>query len=412
MNPSDWIATLTAAPAPDALLLLAAVLVGGALAGEALTRHTGAPRVLGYTLAGVVAALVGGGTTVPLAGAPRLVIDLALALLLFEIGASVRLRWLRHNPGLLATSLAESLLGALAVWLALRDFGLAGPVAAACAVLAVPASAAMAGRVAHEAGAEGQVTQRMQLLTALNTLYAVLAMVVFKAWAAAEQRPDWPEVLADLALSLAGSLALAAALALSVAHAARRLDLRHESAVLLLLGLVLLAVSAARWAGLSTLLVPLLAGLALRNTTERPWTWPRHFGTAGGVLVLLMFVYVGATWSPATLAAGGAAAVVLVLARAAGKAAAAITLAPWARASVRQGTALAITLTPLSVTVLVMAGELAAVAPALGQQVLPVMVSAVLLMELLGPLGVWAALRLAGDLARQRGEPQAAAPSR
>jgi len=51
----------------------------------------------------------------------------------------------------------------------------------------------------------------------------------------------------------------------------------------------------------------LLAGLLLRNTTQRPWVWPRHFGTAGGVLVLLLFVYLGALWSPGLLAAGGVA---------------------------------------------------------------------------------------------------------
>ena len=71
---------------------------------------------------------------------------------------------------------------------------------------------------------------------------------------------------------------------------ARRLDLVDENAALLLLGLVVLALIGARLFNLSTLLVPLLAGVLLRNTTERPWVWPRHFGTAGGVLVLMMFV--------------------------------------------------------------------------------------------------------------------------
>ena len=37
-----------------------------------------------------------------------------------------------------------------------------------------------------------------------------------------------------------------------------------------------------------TLLVPLLAGIWLRNRSERPWVWPRHFGSAGSALVLVM----------------------------------------------------------------------------------------------------------------------------
>ena len=125
---------------PDGLLVLAAVMVGGALAGEWIARATRLPRVVGYTLAGCVMAVAGMGPKLPLDGTARLIVDLALALLLFEIGSRVRLRWLRRNPGLLATSLTESLLGAVAVFGSLAALGVAPKVAGACAVLAVPGS--------------------------------------------------------------------------------------------------------------------------------------------------------------------------------------------------------------------------------------------------------------------------------
>jgi Kef-type K+ transport system membrane component KefB len=269
-------------------------------------------------------------------------------------------------------------------------------------LLAVPASAAVAGRVAHELGAEGQVTNRMILLTSLNTLYAVLAMTLFHAWWQADQSADVLQSVMLLASSFAGSLALAALLAAVVAAAARRLDLRNESSVLLVLGLVLLAISTARIAGLSTLLVPLLAGLILRNVTDRPWVWPPHFGTAGGVFVLTLFVIVGASWSPATLALGGAAALALVGARLAAKGIAVVLFSHWAGASLKQGIALAITLTPLSATVLVMLSELQNIVPELGATVAPIILTAVALLELLGPIAVQFGLRLAGDLGPSR----------
>jgi Kef-type K+ transport system membrane component KefB len=393
---------LNALGRPDDLVWLAAVLVVAALAGEAIARTTRLPRLVGYTLAGWLTALAGHGATLPLAGAASLVTDLALALLLFEIGSRVRLHWLRRNPGLLATSLLEAAAGAVAVYAALRGLELPPWTAAACAVLAIPTSAAVAGRVALELGADGQVTQRLAVLTALNTLYGVLALVLFKAAALAGQAPDWGFALQSLTLSSLLSVLLALLLAAAVALVARRLDLGHESAVLLLLGLVLLAVTSARWLGASTLLVPLLAGLALRNVTDRAWVWPRHFGTAGGVLVLLLFVVVGSAWTPALLAAGGLATLVLLGARSLGKGLAVLVLSRWSRGTLRQGAALAIALTPLSATALVLLSELTRALPALAGTVLPVVVSAVIVLELIGPLAVQAGLRLAGELSDRR----------
>jgi Kef-type K+ transport system membrane component KefB len=256
----------------------------------------------------------------------------------------------------------------------------------------------VAGRVALELGADGQVTQRMTYLTTLNTMYGVIALIVFKAGMEAGRAPELMPALHAVAISTGAALALAALLAGAVALVAKRLDLRNESAVLLVLGLVLLAVSAARWVGASTLLVPLLAGLLLRNLSDRPWVWPRHFGTAGGMLVLMLFVIVGASWSPAVLAAGGVAALALLVARGLGKGLVVLLLSRWSKLSMRQGVALAVTLTPLSATALVMLSELTRSLPDLGATVAPIILTAVAVLELLGPIAVQGALRFAGEL--------------
>ena len=306
--------------APDAVFWAALLLVAGALAGEVIARTTRLPSVVGYTAAGCVAAWAGLGPGMPLGGhgaaawwtwRSRCCCSRSAAACDCAGCASTR-------PCSGPASL-EAALGGVAVFAVLLWLEVETTTAACCAVLAIPSSAAVAGRVAMELGAEGQVTDRMILLTALNTLYAVLALTLLQGWWHAGEAADVPAALALLARSFFGSLLLAALLAAVVAVVARRLDLRNESSVLLVLGLVVLAIGAARVAGLSTLLVPLLAGLLLRNVTERPWVWPRHFGTAGGVVVLMMFVIVGASWSPAVLAAGGLAALALVVVRGLGQ---------------------------------------------------------------------------------------------
>lgn len=380
------------------LMFIVGVLLAGALAGEFIAATTRLPRVVGYTLAGFLAAAFGEGVTLPLSGAAQIVTDLALGLLLFEIGSRVNLRWLRRNPGLLATSLAEALLSAAAVALVLRLFDVGWPTALACALLAMPAPAAMSGRVALEMGAEGQVTQRAQLLTALNTGYAILALTLMRTWWAAGDGGSLPQALGGLAISLLTTLGVAALLAGAVYLAARRLDLRNESAALLLFGLVAFAIVAARSIGVSTLLMPLLAGLLLRNSSERPWLWPRHFGTSGGALVLMLFVIVGSAWSPSVLVAGGFAALAMLAARWLGKAVAIVALAPWAGASWRQGLALSVTMMPLSGTALVMLSELMRAESQLAAGAVPIILAGIAVLELAGPVAVQLALRLAGEL--------------
>lgn len=380
-------------------LLLSAIVVLGAIAGELIARSTRLPRVVGYTLAGWIPALANSGATIPLEPAVQLLVDLALALLLFEIGSRARLRWLRHNPGLLLTSAMESLAAAFAAYAALRWIDVPPRVAVSCAVLAVPASAALCGHVTHEIGADGQATQRLTVLTALNTLYGVLAFVVLKGWIEMTQAPGVLSAAYTLVVAFLGSLALAAALALAVAVATRRLDLRQEGSALLLLGLVLLAQTTAGWLNVSTLLVPLLAGLLLRSSSRRAWSWPQHLGTAGGLLVLLLFFVVGSAWRPQYLATGGLAALALLAARASAK-----TLVVWllswpSHLSMRKGLGLSLTLTPLSATALVTLSELARADPALGGDVTPIVLPAIATMELLGPIAALLALRAAGEVA-------------
>jgi Kef-type K+ transport system membrane component KefB len=382
----------------SALMFIVGVLLAGALVGEFIAATTRLPRVVGYTLAGFVAAAFGHGVTMPLSGAAQVVTDLALGLLLFEIGARVHLRWLRRNPGLALTSVAEALLSAVAVAAVLRLFDVGWQTAIACAIIAMPAPAAVSGRVALELGAAGQVTQRASVLTALNTLYAVVALTLMRTWWAADDGRSLSQALAGLSISMLTTVGLAALLAVAVFLAARRLDLRNESAALLVFGLVAFAIVAARAIGVSTLLMPLLAGLLLRNTSERPWVWPRHFGTSGGALVLMLFVIVGSAWSPKILVAGGFAALALLAARFIAKTVAIVALAPMAKASWRQGLALSISMTPLSATALVMLSELMRAEPELAAGAVPIILASIAVLELAGPIAVQIALRLAGEL--------------
>lgn len=385
-------------PVPDLLFWVSVTLVGGALLGESAFRWLRLPRIVGYSAAGMAVAAAGFGVVDGrLPGNARLVVDLALALLLFELGSRVSLRWLRANPALLWTSAVESLVSFGAIFGALTWLGLERNIALAGAALTACASGEVIGRVAAELKSAGQVTERMIVLAALNTLFSVLTLKLIIGWLHMDQRGDWVHGIAQPLYAFGGSVLLALLLSQAVRWVIRGFELRDENSVLLLLGLILLALTAARMLSLSTLLVPLLAGVLLRNASERPCIWPRHFGTAGGVLVLILFVVLGSTWSVGTLAVSAVAALALLAARYVAKTLVLVATARIGGIDMRQGLALGMTLTPLSATTLVLLADLQATHPETASQIAPIVLAAIAMMALAGPVVVQWGLRLTRD---------------
>jgi Sodium/hydrogen exchanger family len=386
--------------APDTLVGATLLAVIAALAGEAVWRVLRWPRLIGYVMVGTLLALAGQGMagTEP---ALRLAIDGALALLLFEAGARLKLRWLVRNPWLLATSVAEALLTGVAVFFVLGAFALPAEVATPLAIVAVCVSPAVLQRVVGELHAAGQVTERLLALAALNTLYAVMAMKLLSAGLLLSDPGTWLEALSPVLFSFCGSILLGAALGEGLALIARRFDLREDNSIVLLLAAVLLALVVAKTLQLSTLLVPLMAGIWLANRSERPWVWPRHFGSAGSVLVLVMFVAVSSAWTLEALSAAAGVALALVLARALAKGVAVLALARPSGLGIGQAACLAVALTPMSATAWVLTLDFAARHPQVGAQLMPVLLATLALLELASPLAVMAALRAAGEVDAQ-----------
>src|SRR5690606_28481453 len=81
-------------PVPDAVLWVSLTIVVAGLLGEFVFRWFRLPRVVGYAAVGTIVSAFGlglEGTT--LRPSFRLIVDLALALLLFELGSRISLRW-------------------------------------------------------------------------------------------------------------------------------------------------------------------------------------------------------------------------------------------------------------------------------------------------------------------------------
>lgn len=378
----DW----PLAASPLALAALALLLAG--LAGELVRRWLCLPRITGYALAGLLAgpSLLGWITPGELDGL-RFAVDLALALLLFELGARVNLRWLRANPWLLAGSVAEASLAFAGVFAVVVLLGYSLPVALVVATVGISTSPAVVMRIAGELRARGQVTDRLLTLTALNVIYSVILIGPVLAYLHQTQGNHWAALLHPL-YHLAGSLLVAGLLAGAFGRLRRHLDPGAEQSALLIFALLLLAISVLEALRLPMLLAPLLAGVLVKNADPRPQLWPPHFGPLGGVLVVLLFVLTGAALTLEQLFAGGIVALALIGVRVAGKLAGALACGPASGLSWRQSLALGAALCPMSGVAFVLTDDLRRLFPELGGELAGIVLSMIAILELLGPIVV------------------------
>lgn len=404
---APWSAASPFAPALDTLEW-ALLLALAALAGHMVQRLAGLPKVLGYAVVGALAGAAGlAGATWPLRGVGLFLLELGIAVVLFEAGARLPLRWFRHNPMVLLQSVAESLLTFAAAYGVLRALGLDAAVVRALAIIAVAASPAVLMRVVADLRAGGPVTDRAIALATLNTLYALtLGTAMLRTIDRGE---------GTLAASLAYSLTVlglsalvGAVLAAVLTIALRLLRPTSQDTAIVILALVAAAVAGTTPLGGSAPLAALLGGLALRQVHPRPWVWPRQLGTAASMLSIVMFVLVSAMavrgdWGAASFGA----ALALIAVRAGAKVASLLLTGFGTGMAPRQTLWVGAALVPMSAVALLLTSRFVSASHGVGQQVAAIALPVILITELVGAVMVSVALVRSGEAAQpeRRREP-------
>jgi Kef-type K+ transport system membrane component KefB len=394
----EWLRPSTALATVEWSLLLA----GASVIGYLLHRSTGLPKVVGYALAGSLAGFAGfGGAAIwPLRGNSLFVLELGIAVVLFEAGGRVPVRWFRHNPMVLVQSLAESALTYVAVGAALHWMGLSPAVAGPLALMAVAASPAVLARVAIDAGASGPVTDRAMVLATLGTLYA-LAIGTAGAELQSRQEMRLLATVGPAAMVLVLSVLVGGLLAMALRLALRVMNPASENTSILLLALIAAAAGFASHLGGSAPLAALVGGMLLKQLAPRPWSWPRQLGTAASLLTMLMFVLVSVvtaqadwTWPIALLV------LALVGARALAKLAGVLGANVGSGVSWRQAVWVGCALSPMSSIALLIASQYAQSGGAAARRMSGIALPAILVMELLGAVIATVALHRAGEASR------------
>jgi Kef-type K+ transport system membrane component KefB len=386
--------------APGQLLWIAVLLLGAIVAGEAVRRWLHLPRILGYLAVGAALGPQASGlVTAETLRELRVLVDIAVGLLLFELGQRIDLGWLRRNPWLFATSVLEAGMAFVAVFAVLILLDARPVVAAAIAVFAMATSPAVVMTVAKDLRGQGQVTERILLLTALNTAYAVVGLAIVFGWLHLERQRDPFMMLAHPAYLIAGSLAAAALAAGVTLGLLRVLGRRSAFQFSLTVAVVLFAVAVADALRLSVALMLLLFGVLTRVFDRDHHFVSFRFGETAMLFVVILFTLAGASLELTGWRTGFVYALAFVAARFLGKLLPLVALAPASALGLRQATLVNLGLVPMSGLALLMLGDLTALFPDLAGEVGATLFIAITLLAFLGPPATELAIRRAGEAA-------------
>jgi Kef-type K+ transport system membrane component KefB len=391
---AEWVKPSAGLPTVQWSLLLAIA----AAAGHLLQRHTGLPKVVGYSLVGTIAGLAGfSGAAWPLQGVALFLLELGVAAVLFESGGRIALRWFRHNPMVLLQSVLESVLTAIVVYYVLRWLDVRASVAEGVALIAMAASPAVLSRVIMDTGAAGPVTERAMALSTLSTFYA-LTLVSARAGTLHREETTLFATLYPVAVVLGISFIVGALLALATRSALRFMSPTSENTSILLIALIAASTALAAAFGGSAPLASLIGGLMLKQLHPRPWAWTRQLGTAASLLTMMMFVLVSvvaakADWNPALVSL----VIAVVVARLAAKVLG-VSAANWGSGlSWKQAIWTGCAMSSMSAIALLLVSQFVASSITIGPRIASIALPAILLMEILGAIIATFAIYKAGE---------------
>ncbi|QKS30288.1 cation:proton antiporter [Accumulibacter sp.] len=387
--------------AVDSLALFSLLLVIGLLVGEWLRARWGWPKVIGYVLAGTVfGPSVLGWISIEALAQTRPIADAALGLLMLEIGRQLDLRWLGQNRELLRAALAEISLSFTAIFLfAWGVVGLIPAWAAAAAAVTMASAPAVVLLIVEESSAQGQVTERIVIHTALSAAASFVVFAVVVGVVHAEYSNDWLNAVLHPFWVVVGALIIAWAMALLALLVASRLPKRSLAQVFILVATALLAVGTARMLAVPVFLTLFVMGAILSFSDQERTLSYTNLPEGHWLLAIILFVVVGASlpWQDFTWLIG-LQAVGLLLVRAVAKVAAVAWAGDGLGVAGRR-VLVGIGIQPLSATAVFMAYEIAGLYPEIGRSSLSLPLFAAAIMELAGPALCRFALVRAGESA-------------
>ncbi|MCB1979528.1 MAG: cation:proton antiporter [Burkholderiaceae bacterium] len=382
----------------NTLFFFGFLLFSGALGGYFAHRWRWLPSITGFMVVGFVAGpnVLGVIGEAALAQS-RIVVDVALALILYRLGLSIDTKRIKQDRQVLLVSLAESALTFAAVYFGLALVGVSGLTAAVISTIAISSSPAVLIHVAHELDASGPVTERAMLLVALNNVIAFIAFAAVLPALYGEAKAPLAVMVGAPLYQVVGSGALGLAMGGLLHLAARKTKVAEQYQLALVIGAVMMTVGAALAFKLSALFAPLVLGMVVRSMERAKLIASIHFGPAFELFFIVLFVYAGANLHVAEIVDYWPAVLMFLGARAAAKWLGVGGSALLLGATPRQAGSTGLLLLPMAGLAIGLVNTTLSLFPEKGAAIGSIVLAAVALLETIGPPIAVRALRWSGD---------------
>ncbi len=385
----------------NSIQLFGFVLLGGLVAGEMSRRMADLPRTTGYVLFGLMVGKSGLNlVTLAHIESAQLFIDLALGLILFELGYLVPRGTLQEWRNRLLAGCALSLIAGLLVLILFIHWGFSTGSALFAAALCVATSPAITIATCSDVGANGERTGLLYSMVAINGAVAFAAVVLLDPFLIDTEPMSGLERLGYALGSIVGSVALGGACAGMVLLGAKRLERQAEHQHLLILGTIVLGVGTAVYLGMSVFLPMLIFGILVSTIDRERKVIAIRIASDARVFLVITFVLAGAALDIAYLRDYWLEAILIASARLVGQLLAILISRKSIGLNARESVFLSIGLQPMSSIALVLLVNTQMLYSGMDEKLVGMLMATILLMQLFGPLATQTAIKGFGEATR------------
>lgn len=393
----------------NSIQLFGFVLLGGLAAGEISRRVFALPRTTGYVLFGLAVGQSGlNWITLLDIESAQLFIDLALGLILFELGYLVPHSSFNQSRRLFV-GIALSLTTGFLVFLLFLYWAFSLGSALFAAALCVATSPAITIATCSDVGAKGERTHLLYTMVAINGAMAFAAVVLLVPFLVdSEPMGGFARISSSLG-SIVGSVILGGACAGLVLMGVERLDRQPEHHHLLILGTIVLGVGTAIYLDVSVFLPMLLFGILVSTIDRERKVIAIRIASDARVFLVITFVLAGAALDIAYLGDYWPEAILIALVRLIGQLAAMLISRNAIGLTVRESVYLGIGLQPMSSIALVLLVNTQMLYSGMDTKLVGMLMATILLMQVFGPLTTQTAIKGFGEATKLRHRPNSPA---
>jgi len=400
----DWHFLPTWPPGFTPLIVFGLLLLMGSLGGYLANRVSWLPSIMGFMAVGFLSGPSGFGLlTEGAMDNARILIQIALALILYRLGLSLDIKVIWRSPGILFTAILEAALTFGLVFLVLYLSGIPLILTALVASISISSSPAVLLHVAHEVGAKGPVTESTKTLVALNNLISFMAFSAVLPAAYFSDGHGWATIIFQPLYRVFGSLLLGFIVAFVLQFIVMKTREASQYILALVIGSIMLAIGLATELKLSMLFVPLVVGAVVKSFEREKIVSKLTFGAPFELFFIVLFVFAGASLHIHELISFAPVVGALVLARIAAKVLGVMAMSPILKQPLRTGTSSGLLLLPMAGLAIGLVQTSDHLFPTQAPTISAIVLGAVTVFESIGPPIAAYAFRLSGEAGAAKG---------